>query len=61
MKADTPLRELSNVVMTPHSAAATAESVRRMSLSCADSVIAAFEGRLDPDVVINKEVLRGNA
>jgi D-3-phosphoglycerate dehydrogenase len=35
--------------------------VRRMSLSCADSVIAAFEGRLDPDVVINKEVLRGNA
>ena len=61
LKADNPLRELPNVVMTPHSAAATAESVRRMSLSCADSVIAAFEGRLDPDVVINKEVLRGNA
>src|SRR5918998_676413 len=61
LKADMPLRDLPNVVMTPHSAAATAESVRRMSLSCADSVIAAFEGRLDPDVVINKEVLRGNA
>ncbi len=61
LKADNPLREMPNVVMTPHSAAATAESVRRMSLSCADSVIAAFEGRLDPDVVINKEVLRGNA
>jgi D-3-phosphoglycerate dehydrogenase / 2-oxoglutarate reductase len=61
LKADMPLRDLPNVVMTPHSAAATAESVRRMSLSCADSVLAAFEGRLDPDVVINKEVLRGNA
>jgi D-3-phosphoglycerate dehydrogenase / 2-oxoglutarate reductase len=61
LKADMPLRDLPNVVMTPHSAAATAESVRRMSLSCADSVIAAFEGRLEPDVVINKEVLRGNA
>jgi D-3-phosphoglycerate dehydrogenase len=61
LKADMPLRGLPNVVMTPHSAAATAEGVRRMSLSCADSVIAAFEGRLDPDVVINKEVLRGNA
>ena len=62
LKADNPLRDLPNVLMTPHSAAATAESVRRMSLSCADSVLAAFEGRLDPDVVINKEVLPpGNA
>jgi D-3-phosphoglycerate dehydrogenase len=61
LKESNPLRSLPNVVMTPHSAAATEQSVRRMGLSCADSVLAAFENRLDPDVVINKEVMRGNA
>jgi hypothetical protein len=35
--------------------------MRRMGLSCAESIISYFKGQLDPDVVINKEVLRGNA
>jgi D-3-phosphoglycerate dehydrogenase len=56
-----PLIGLPYVVMTPHSAAATEQSFRRMGLSCADSILARFAGRLDEDVVINKEVLRGNA
>jgi D-3-phosphoglycerate dehydrogenase len=56
-----PLIGLPNVVLTPHSAAATEQSFRRMGLSCADSILARFAGRLDEDVVINKEVLRGNA
>ncbi|MDO9709223.1 hydroxyacid dehydrogenase [Paracraurococcus lichenis] len=60
-KADNPLLKLPNVVLTPHSAAATEQSFRRMGLSCADSILACFENRLDEDVVINKEVLRGNA
>ena len=47
--------------MTPHSAAATEQGIRRMSLSCADSILACFAGRLDEDVVINQEVLRRNA
>jgi D-3-phosphoglycerate dehydrogenase len=51
------LLTLPNVVVTPHSAAGTAEAFRRMGLSCAESVLAAFAGRLDPDVVINPEVL----
>jgi hypothetical protein len=35
--------------------------MRRMGLSCAESIISHFKGQLDPDVVINKELLRGNA
>ena len=32
-----------------------------MALSCADSILSVFANKLDPDVVINQEVLRGNA
>lgn len=56
-----PFLDFPNVVVSPHSAAATEQSTRRMGLSCAESIVAHFQGRLDPDVVINKEVLRGNA
>ncbi len=61
MVAGNPVREAPNVVMSPHSAAGTAQGMRRMGLSCAESIISFFKGQLDPDVVINKEVLRGNA
>ena len=56
-----PFLDFPNVVVTPHSAAATEQSTRRMGLSCVDSILSLFKGQLDPDVVINKEVLRGNA
>ena len=56
-----PLLGAPNLVMSPHSAAATEQGLRRMGLSCAESVITHFRGQLDPDVVINQEVLRGNA
>lgn len=59
--AENPLLKLPNVVMTPHSAAATEQGLRRMALSCADSILSVFANTLDPDVVINQEVLRGNA
>jgi D-3-phosphoglycerate dehydrogenase len=45
--------------MTPHVAASTQEGLRRMAMDSAASVLAAFENRLDPDVVVNREVLAG--
>lgn len=61
VRADNPLLQAPNLVMTPHSAAATEQGIRRMGLSCAESILACFAGQLDEDVVINKEVLRRNA
>jgi D-3-phosphoglycerate dehydrogenase len=59
--AANPLLALPNVVITPHSAAGTAEGMRRMAMSCAESILACFAGTLDPHVVVNPEVLKRNA
>ncbi len=53
-----PLFALDSVIVSPHCAAFTEECARRMALACADNVLAAFDGRLDPDLVVNREVLR---
>lgn len=58
--AANPLLGLQNVVLTPHSAAGTAEGMRRMAMSCADSILACFAGTLDPHVVVNPDVLKRN-
>ncbi|MCW8085949.1 NAD(P)-dependent oxidoreductase [Sabulicella glaciei] len=55
-----PLLGAPNVVMTPHSAAGTVQGMRRMGLSAVSSIIGHFKGEVDPDMVINKEVLRLN-
>ena len=55
-----PLFDAPNLVMTPHVAASTQEGLRRMALESAAAVIGFFEGKLDPDVVVNVEVLRRN-
>ena len=47
--ADMPLFELDNIIVSPHSAGVTEESIYRMGYWAA--------GKLDPDNVINKEVL----
>lgn len=55
-----PLLQAPNLILTPHVAASTQEGLRRMALDSAGSVVAWFEGRLDPDVVVNPEVLGRN-
>ncbi|WP_291295603.1 hydroxyacid dehydrogenase [Elioraea sp.] len=61
MVASNPVLALPNAIITPHSAAGTAEGMRRMAMSCAESILARFAGTLDPHVVVNPEVLRRNA
>ena len=46
-----------NLIMTPHVAASTAEGLHRMAMHSAEAVLACFESRLDPDIVVNAEVL----
>jgi D-3-phosphoglycerate dehydrogenase / 2-oxoglutarate reductase len=52
-----PLFKLPNILVAPHIAGVTAESMVRMAVESAENVLAALEGRLDPSVVINPEVL----
>jgi D-3-phosphoglycerate dehydrogenase len=46
------------VVLSPHIAGITAESTVRLALATAENVLAAFDGRLDPALVVNPGVLK---
>lgn len=58
---DDPLMQNSRVVLTPHSAGYSKESSELLSMSCAENVIDAFEGRLDPALVVNSDCLSDKA
>jgi len=55
--ADNPLFRLDNVIVSPHIAGVTVESTIRMSTQTAQNVLDCLDGRLDPAVVVNKDVL----
>lgn len=55
---DNPLLKLDNVLLTPHMGGASKEALERGGIVCAQNVIDAIDGRLNPDYVINKEVLQ---
>ena len=50
-------RKFDNVVLSPHTAGLTEECTARMSLRCAQSVLDCFDGKLDPALVVNREVM----
>jgi D-3-phosphoglycerate dehydrogenase len=54
---DNPLFRYDNLLVSPHSAGVTVESMYRMGQTAAQNVLDAFDGRLDPANVINQEVL----
>jgi D-3-phosphoglycerate dehydrogenase len=54
---ENPLFSLPNVVVSAHLAAATQEGIRRMGLQCAQNILDVLDGRPNPEMVVNKEVL----
>ena len=53
-----PLFQLDNILVSPHSAGVTVESMYRMGAAAAQNVADCFDGKLNPENVINTEVLR---
>jgi D-3-phosphoglycerate dehydrogenase / 2-oxoglutarate reductase len=54
---DHPLFALDNVVLTPHNAALTAECAERMAIASVQNVLDFFQGRLDPNLIVNRNAL----
>ena len=57
LSAGDPLLTLDNLITSPHVAGVTLEASMRMATGAAANVLAAFDGTLDPAVVVNSEVL----
>ncbi len=53
--ADHPLLMLEQIVLTPHIAALTGECAERMAISSVRNVLDYFAGRIDPDLIVNKD------
>jgi D-3-phosphoglycerate dehydrogenase / 2-oxoglutarate reductase len=56
-QGDHPLFALDNVILSPHSAGLSKEAAVRMAISTAKNVLAGIDGKLDPSMVVNREVL----
>jgi D-3-phosphoglycerate dehydrogenase len=54
---DHPLFTLDNVLLSPHTAGMSREAALRMAVSTARNALAALDGKLDPTMVMNREVL----
>jgi len=54
---DHPLFGLDNVILSPHTAGMSQEAAIRMAISTARNALAALDGKLDPSMVVNREVL----
>mgnify|MGYP001256185979 FL=1 len=54
---DHPLFSLDNVLVNPHAAASAIECLERMGIQAAQNILDLFDGKLDPGMVVNQEVL----
>jgi D-3-phosphoglycerate dehydrogenase len=55
--SDHPLLTLDNVLLTPHNAGLSKEAAIRIAISTARNALAGIDGKLDPSMVVNREVL----
>ena len=53
---DSPLREMDNVILSPHGLAWTEEIVRDNGIEACDNILAIARGEV-PDAIVNKEVI----
>ena len=56
-RPDHPLLAFDNVIVSPHCAGVTAESSRRIAEYAVRNVLDFFDGRLDPDIVVNRHLM----
>lgn len=54
-----PLLGLENVILSPHTAGLTEECAARMGTAAAQNALDGIDGRLNPELVVNREVLAG--
>lgn len=54
---ESPLLRFDQLVLTPHIAALTAECAERMAVSSVRNVLDFFDGRIDPQLIVNPESL----
>ena len=61
LPADSPLLGESRIVLSPHSASLTAETLRAMGIKTVENAIDGINGCLDPELVVNREVLTADS
>ena len=54
---DHPLFTLDNVLVNPHAAASAVECLERMGVQAAQNILDLFDGKLDPQMVVNTDAL----
>ena len=57
-KCDHPLLGFDNLILSPHSAGLSLEASKRTAEFTVKNVLDCFDGRLDPEVIVNQEYLK---
>ena len=54
---DDPLHGFENMILSPHTAGLSEECGARIRIATAEKALAGLDGRLDPELVVNPDVL----